>query len=240
MRSNWKMFLTTMVVVLSVSAVAGAGAAAAPPEFVIANGKFPDAHTGKTGEVTLQTPEKIKGLLTVKCKESSNIGEMYSFSELAKVVIKYTGCKAKWEQEQTCTTKGKAAGEIVTNSLTSTLVYTNKAAKEVGTVSKPESGTVVAEYVCKSTLINVNVKLTGGVIAKLPNEQVNKTSTSFTWNLAQKAGIQEPTEYDEPGTEKKLSASLTSAFTGSTGGEEKTGEQSTETQTWATGLEVKA
>ncbi|HEY2282330.1 MAG TPA: hypothetical protein VGH60_02130 [Solirubrobacteraceae bacterium] len=78
---------------------------------------------------------------------------------------------------------------------------------------------------------------TGGVIAKLPNEQVNKTRMSFTWDYRQKSEIQAPSEYEEGAT--KVSAYLTSVV-GVGGLHVRTGEEATETMTFSSNVEISA
>jgi hypothetical protein len=228
MRSRPTTILTAILAVLSITAFAATTASASLPE-MLTKGVWPVTYASESGEVTLQTTEKLKGFNgTIHCLASRNGGEISSFKSFAKVHITYTGCKAA-SNGAACTSKGAAAGEIVTNHLKAELVYTNKAAKEVGQVFKPEAaGGALAEYACSIYAI----KLTGAVIAKLPNEQVNKLRTSFTWNYRQAAGIQEPTEYEEGAT--KVSAFLTS-FSG-----EQTGEAATETMSLSTSVEIHA
>jgi hypothetical protein len=225
--------LVALVAMFALGAMASASALAAAPEFVTT--AFPITYSGTSGEVTLQTTEShTKGNITIHCSASADSGEIaeaHSFKFLLKVHIVYTGCKVG-TGTTVCTSKGAAAGEIVTNALKAQLVYTNKAAKEVGLVFKPEAaGGAVAEYTC-GVLIG-KVKLSGAVVTKLAGGQLGKAKTSFTWNYRQKAGIQEPTEYEEGAT--KVSAFLTSAY-GTLS--EQTGEETTETLSFSGAVEV--
>jgi hypothetical protein len=232
MRSIFKSVLVALIAVLALGAVAASGASAALPEFVTS--AFPLAYSGSSGGVTLQTTESHeKGLLTIHCTASQNRGEIseaHKFKNFGKVTITYTGCKVG---TTACTSTGAAAGEIVTKALKAQLVYTNKAAKEVGLLYKPEAAGAVAEYTCGA--IVGKVKLTGGVISKLAAGQLGKSKVSFEWDYRQKGGIQEPTEYEEGAT--KVSAFLTSGFLGLS---EQTGEEATETMTFSSAVEVLA
>ncbi len=226
MRSKWMRMLVAAVAVLALAAVAAAGASAALPEMKFSS--WPDNYSGKSGEVTLEA----KSGATVKCLASTNSGEVTTSKTFAKVQLKYTGCK---EGTGSNTCSNKSSGEIVTSVLKSELVYINKASKEVGQVFKPEvAGSAFAKFECAGTLGAVT--LSGGVIAKLPSEQVNKFQTSFTWNYRQTKGVQEPTEYEEGST--KVSIFLTgipNLFK-----LEQTGEAMTETMTWAKSAEIAA
>jgi hypothetical protein len=228
MRSMFRGVPVALAVVFAVGAVAAASASASLPEFVWTQN--PNSYSGTSGAVTLQT---VKGVITVSCQASKDVGEpLTSNKRLTKAQIVYTGCKA---QETACTSTGAASGEVRTNLLTAELVYTNKAAKEVGLVFKPEAvGGAVAEYNCGGLV--GKVKLTGSVIAKLPNEQVNKSRTSLTWDYRQKAGVQEPAEYEEGTT--KIPAFLT--LHSSLSGNFQAGEETTETMTFTSAVEVKA
>src|SRR4029077_11943978 len=229
------MFRSVLVALVAVFAIGVASASAALPEFVTT--AFPIHYSSKTGEVILQTTEShVKGDLTIRCKASESTGEIteaHSFKFIVNVRVAYTGCKVG-TTTTACTSTGAATGEVVTNSLRAELVYTNKAAKEVGLVIKPEvAGGAVAEYTC-GVLIG-KVKLSGAVVAKLPNEQIGTSRTSFTWNYREKAGIQELTEYEEGAV--KVSAFLTSTY-GSLS--EQTGEEGAETMTFSNSVEVHA
>ncbi len=233
MRSRSRSLLAALVAVCAVGAVLSGSALAALPTFVTT--AFPLNYAGSSGEVTLQTTEShVKGDLTVHCsasRQSGEIAEGLSFKSFVKVHIKYTGCKVG-TTTTSCTTAGAAAGEVLTSALQATLVYTSKAAKEVGLVFKPEAvGGPVAEYTCGL----FKVKLTGAVVSQLGSGQVGKLKTSFAWNYRQKAGIQEPAGYEEGAT--KVSAFLTSAYSLYS---EQTGEEATETLTFASAVEVEA
>jgi hypothetical protein len=234
MRSMLRSVLVALVAVFAVGAVASASASAELPVFETAATGL--TYLGKTGEVTMQTTETHTKGLVLHCKASTNKGEFsesHSFKSFAKVIITYTGCTIheKTFGELSCTSKGAATGEIISNDLKATLIYTNKAAKEVGLVFKPEeAGGALAEYKCGGLV--GSVKLTGAVITKLPNEQVGKSRLSFTWDYRQKGGIQEPTAYEEGTT--KVSAFLTGLDS------EQTGEETTETIEFSSGVTVVA
>lgn len=223
MRSTCKMFLTALAAVLSIAAVAAASASALRPEFAFTS--FPVSYTGSTGAVTFLT----KSGKEVHCTASQDRGEIASKKEFSNVTLTLTGCETVVSGFKfACTSKGAASGEVVTNKLTATLVYTNKTEKEVGLVFKPKTeGGAVAEYKCVAL---GSVTLTGAVVAKLPNEQRNKLTLSLTWNFRQKGGVQEPTEYfEESGT--KVSGFLTSFGS-------QTGDETTETMSFSSALEV--
>jgi hypothetical protein len=221
MRSKWKTTLAALVAMLAFAAVTTASASAALPEFETTT--WPITYTASSGVVDLQ----VKGAFKIQCEKSTNTGEIANFKTLVKVHIIYKGCEIVGA-ETACTSSGAAAGEIRSSYLTTTLVYTNKAAREVGQLVKPEAaGSALAEFKCGL----LSTKLTGGVIAKLPNEQVNKSRTSFTWDYKQNAGIQEPTEYEEGSS--KVSSFLDCFGT-------QTGEEATETVTWSASVEIGA
>ena len=226
MRSTLRSALVALVTVCAVGAVASASALASTQPQMETGGIWPVGYTASSGEVTLQTTD-----ITVHCSASKNSGEVVNKNGFANVHVTYTGCIAGgWG---VCKSKGAVAGEIVTNSLTANLVYINKATKEVGQLFKPQTaGGAIAEYEC-----GLRVKLTGGVIAKLPNEQVNKIRSSFTWDYRQKTEIQEPSEYEEGTT--KISSYLTSNIE-PYGLKLRTGEEATETMTFTTAVEISA
>src|ERR1700719_1174655 len=230
MRSMFRSVLLALAAVFALGAVAAASASASRPEFVWNKTEGPVRFSGTSGEVTLQ----LKGLVAIHCQASKTVSpeSLFSNKRLTKVQAVYTGCKAS---EHACTSTGAASGEIVTNKMSAELVYIKKAAKEVGLVFKPEAvGGAVAEFDCGG-LIGKS-KLTGSVIAKLPNEQLNEGRTSFTWDYRQKAGVQEPAEYEEGTT--KVSAFLT--LHSSPAGTYQTGEETTETMTFTSAVWVEA
>src|SRR4029077_9252403 len=232
MRSMFRSVLVALVAVFAIGVVAASSASAAAPEFVTAS--FPISYSGSSGEVTFQTAKKAD-FATIHCSASSERGEIdeaFDFKFLVHVHVRYTGCKStEVHAGPACTTAGAATGEIVTNTLSAELVYTSKAAKEVGLVFKPEAaGGAVAEFSCGG--IVGKVKLSGAVVTKLASGQLGKAKTSFVWDYRQKAGVQEPTSYEEGST--KISAFLT------TSSGEQVGEEATETLTFTDSVEITA
>src|SRR4029077_7132723 len=220
MRSMFRSVLVTLVALFAVAAVASASASAALPEFEYTT--FPIAPQMTSGAVTLQT----KGGHSVTCKASSASSELANHKELRNAIVTYTGCKSS--EEVSCSSAGAKSGEVITQNLTATLVYINKATKEVGVLYKPASGSTVANFSCGS----VKTALTGSVIAKVPHEQLNSLRTSFTWEFKQKGGVQEPTEYEEEGGTK--ASAFLRLF-----GLEQAGEEKTDTVTTKVALEIK-
>jgi hypothetical protein len=123
-------------------------------EFVktIVNKKF----TSAGGEGVLETTSGTK----VICKTQSAVGEYKgttSFKEVQGVVAKFNGCAIPAFGIE-CNTKGSAAGEIVTNSLTGKMGYISKAGKSVGQELHPlvKKG-LFATFECGGGVVNIEV-----------------------------------------------------------------------------------
>src|SRR4029077_14010758 len=231
MRSMFRSVLVALVAVFAIAAITAGEASAAAPEFV--TGSFPLSYSGSSGEVTFQTVEKSKSSVTIHCSASSETGEIdeaFSFKSLVKAHVHYTGCKSAGVGAATCTTSGAVAGEIITKALEAQLVYTSKAAKEVGLVFKPETtGGAVAEFSCGALIGKVT--LSGAVVTKLASGQLHKAKTSFAWDYRQKAGVQEPTAYEEGSTKVSVFLTLSSL---------QAGEEATETLSFGSAVEITA
>ena len=130
--------LLALVAVLAMSAVAAASASAAAPEFKFGPlGKFPNPSYGESGAVTLET----KAGRQVKCQASKIMQEMAGFAGFKNVHVSLNKCQAKAPIIGTAPCKSADANseEIVTNKLTASLVYIDKATKEAD--FQPEDAT---------------------------------------------------------------------------------------------------
>jgi hypothetical protein len=170
-----------LVAVFAVSAVVAASASAALPEF---SGPFPKPFTSKSGKVYVETVGKLR----TTCTAGTNGGKVTG-PKTGIVTIRFTGCKAL---SYTCTTKGAAVGEIVSN-LRSTLGYINKAKKEVGIALESATGAPFAEFTCGPA----NVVGTGSAIGKLtPINKRVKAGKPFILKFTQANGKQRPTKLE--------------------------------------------
>jgi hypothetical protein len=85
--------------------------------------------------------------ITVECEAETNTGEAEGKNKIANVHATFSGCKAFGFL--VCTSKGKAEGEVETNTLVGKLGYINKASKEVGVLLQPavKKG-LFADFIC--------------------------------------------------------------------------------------------
>ncbi len=214
-----KVIVLALVAVVAVSSVAAASASAALPEWfkggsvITANVKF----TGAGGAGTLETIGGKK----VTCTSDSSKGELAPPKNVTGAVVTYKGCESSGFK---CTTAGKNAGEIDTNTVTGELKYLDKAKTKVGTLLKPASGTEFAKFECTSL---VKVTVTGEVIGQATPLNVEQGTGTLTFK--QTKGVQEWRQVEEEGATHHLTAF---------------GEESavgvTETLTFAANVELKA
>ena len=98
--------------------------------------------TSKSGTSKLVTTGE-----SITCSADTNAGEVTGATAVGKVVITFTGCKAK-KGEEICTVKSASAkeGEVVTKTLKGELgeVAESEAADEVGLVLEPETTKKIA------------------------------------------------------------------------------------------------
>lgn len=219
-----------LMAVFALCAVSAAAASAALPELVNAKGealvkkKFTDASEG-------ETKLESKSGLTVTCKAAKSTGESTGTKTSAHNIVTFTGCTSSFGGS--CNTKGKAAGEIVTNELSGEIGYVNKANKEVGLELHPTSGTVFATFECGAFLKN---EVRGSIIGALtPINKKVKTTEHFTvkYEKGAEKGTQKITKF-EGGSEDVLESSLDG------GSFEKANEQATGTIKFEEEAELKA
>src|SRR5262249_35786930 len=85
--------------------------------------------------------------LNVECANEVNTGEAAAPGKVANVKVLFTGCAALGSLP--CHSKGKAEGEVETNTLKGSLGYIKKSTKEVGVLLEPtKKGGLFAEFVC--------------------------------------------------------------------------------------------
>lgn len=169
--------------------VASASASASKPLFA-KGGKFTNS---ASGNAVLKTASNAK----VECTGTGGSGEVVpGTKEATDVTVTFTGCKASIGGK--CTSSGKSAGEIVTNTLKATLGYKpggGAGASEVLEALEP-TGSSFAEFTCDSI---VKVKVTGCVLGVLTptNTEVgpSDSTTTFALKLKESSGAEEFREY---------------------------------------------
>jgi hypothetical protein len=184
-----------LVAVFALAAVAASSASAAAPEFVPANGKFPVSAKFTSGVGVLEA----EGGHTVTCEHDSGAGEIASAKELKKVVLKFTGCTTNIIGKDECKTKGKAKGEIVTNTLAAKLVFDNPEKTSVALLVANEKGPaeLYAEFECLGL---ETIKVKGSVLVLVLT--LNTSTELIKTSAKQTGGEPEDTSYwNEAGTE---------------------------------------
>jgi len=178
------------------------------------------AFTDVGGAATLETVGKTKAM----CKAESSKGEYTSAKTVGHVIVTFTGCEAGGLK---CTTTGQAEGTVVTNSLSGSLQWENKALKKVALDLAPEAGEVFVEFICGPLTVRVRGSL-------LVNVKAGKMETKPVQKYVAKNGIQKPSEYETAGGEK-----VKDFLEGEAGGKaERAGMTLTDTQTNEEALEV--
>jgi hypothetical protein len=164
--------------VCAVFAATSASASAALPEF---SGPFPKAFTSTSGASTLETVKGTK----FTCKADTNTGEITGPKE-GHVTIKFTGCESSG---LACNSSGAAPGEVITNVLTVTLLYTNRERKTVGLqLSSPPTGAPFMEFSCGAIPVSVRGSVTGGLTPV--NKPVKPPLGRFTLKFAKAKGLE--------------------------------------------------
>lgn len=196
-------------------------------EFVIVQlGKFKFTSTSGTSKL-----ETVGGRV-IECTADSNTGEFTGENTAGKVVVTFTGCKGP--SGSTCTTSGKASGEIVTKEMSGELVDlegTEEGAKKVG-IYFNKGGTVspLAEFECLNLGNGSLVKVTGSLICQI--KKVNTVTTSFTLTCGQTAGKQAFTHAEgETGTHVLSSQGTAIGIFGESFGPEESAQESIDTIT---------
>jgi hypothetical protein len=157
----------------------------------------------------------------IKCKADTNAGELTG-NQTDKVVVTFTGCTAPTSFGVAC--ENKAAGEIVTNTLKSTLGYIKKpATTKVGLLLEPEPpATLFAEFKC----LTVNVKVRGSLICEMtPINTWTVTYKLICHHEKAKPFKQEFTKFEGEEATHELETSVGGAAY------EKSGQESTDTIT---------
>jgi len=179
---RFRMVSLCLAAMIAVPAVVSASASAALPEF---SGPFPKPFKVKSGAFIVETVNRVKA----SCKAGTNAGEMTG-PQTGRATLKLTGCEVSGFK---CSSAGAAPGEIVSNLLSATLGYINKAKKEVGISLESATGGTVAEFTCGS----VRVTETGSVIGKVtPINKKVKAGKPFTLKFTQTRGKQKPTKFE--------------------------------------------
>jgi hypothetical protein len=159
-----------------------ATASASLPEF---SGPFPKPFKATSGVVHVETVGHTKAI----CKAGTNVGEATG-PKTGTATLRLTGCEALG---LVCTTEGAAAGEIVSNPLTTTLGYIDQAKKEVGLSTEAASGGTISEFKCGG----ISVKESGSIIGRItPVDKQVKAGEPFKLKLKQAKGKQKPSAFE--------------------------------------------
>ncbi|MGE5527148.1 MAG: hypothetical protein ACM3Q9_00615 [Methanosarcina sp.] len=180
-----------LVAMLMLGVVAAGAASAA--EFK-ANPSFPVNFTG-SGKVGLL---ETKGGRSVTCAETKvNTGAVVS-SEEATATVVFEGCFAEHVALLTCQS-GSVSGQIVAK-VKATPIDLNSAHTEAGLLLEPASGTQFASFHCVLGPVNEELIVTGSVIGKVPNAQLNEFRTTLNLEFKATLGAQEYTQVEGTGT----------------------------------------
>jgi hypothetical protein len=193
--SRYKILFVALIVALAGSACASAIASAAEPELV--SSSYPIKYSGTIPAATWE----VAGGSNFKCipESSTDEGEITGPRTLT-AVIHFKGCKAggAW-----CTSPGAVNGEIITQPLDGTPVYSPKFG--IAIVFKPKSGVnVVNTFKCIE-----NAEVRGGIIAWLQNTY-NKYTSTLNLEFAGSLGQQNPLWYYTDRLEKVYASLETS------------------------------
>jgi hypothetical protein len=212
------------VMASTLSAMAAAGASAAPPEYGRCvkvpkiEKKYGGAYTDKgctkasetksgkyewlPGGVKLgQTSVGGKGILqevgkyAVGCESESSTGEYFGTKEGKHIVVTFKGCKVA---PFVCESPGHAAGELVTKELEGRAVWKNEAKHEAALDLYPtpeKPGELEPKFIAFSCGA-ISVEVRGSVLVPI---QANKMSTTVKLKYKQKNGFQEIKDYEEGG-----------------------------------------
>jgi hypothetical protein len=171
-----------LMTAIGISATVSASASAALPEF---SGPFPKSVTSKSGIAIIETV----GGARASCQAGTNTGEITG-PKTGTATLKLTGCVVLSFK---CTSPGAAEGEIVSNPLSITLGYINKAKLEVGVSLESATGGPFAEFKCGP----VNVTETGSLIGKItPVNKIVKAGKPLKLKFAQRKGKQKPNKFE--------------------------------------------
>ncbi len=210
-----------------------ASASAAAPEYgrcvkvekvgKVYNGGFTDSKCTKKSETKtgkyewlpgaekkFQTSSGGKAVLeevgknAVGCESEASKGEFFGTKEVHNLTVTFKGCHVG---TLICTTEGRAAGELVTNTLEARVVWENESAKKTALELYPAIGTEqFIEFNCSGQF---TVAVKGQLLVPIKND---KMVSSETLKFKAKKGFQTPEFYEEGGTKHK--AILLSNFGG--------------------------
>jgi hypothetical protein len=185
-----------LAAMLLIGAIGAGGASAA--EFA-ASPSFPLKFSGEGKAGLLET----KAGHSVTCSEGSTSGEVAGSTE-AKASVVFKGCHAEHLPLLACTSSGRASGEIATSSLKATPVDVNAAKTEAGILLQPASGEVMAEFKCSLGFVNETLTVTGSVIGKVPNAELNSFRSTLHLEFIAVKGVQQYTQVEGTGPQHVL------------------------------------
>jgi hypothetical protein len=195
----------TQAVIVVAAAIAGmamiAGTAlAAAPEFLAEGGKSAagTAFTSTTGASKLQPKE---GALAVECTAGSSEGTIAGLKTVAKVTVKFTGCKEKTLKGE-CKSPGAAKGQLITAKLEGEIGPIEGGSGD-GLKLEPEAESETEEFVtveCPAA----TVKVTGSLVGELVRTHELSTKNELVYK--QTAGVQAITSFTGTGEKDFLTA----------------------------------
>jgi hypothetical protein len=194
MRPKFRSMLVVLIGALALAAVASASASATLPEFQQGGKALAKTVklTGKGGAVIFASKNKAEWT----CGGSSLTGETSGASDVANIVVKFTGCTLGGVKITHCTSPGAEEEEMISTQLSGRLGYINKKTEYAGLLLEPPTGKLIAE--CSSQQKTPAVELRGSVIGRIT--PVNKETTKFTLTYAVSGATerykQEPTHFE--------------------------------------------
>lgn len=179
---------SVLLALLAMSLLGAITAGAASAAKFEASPGFPVKFTGE-GKVGLLETKKGHSVTCTSAKASGEVGGEHA---VGSVSVAFKGCFAEHASALTCTTSGKASGEIVTNTIAGEPVNLGLVGGQVGLLLKPASGEVFAEFVCEYAPLSVKetLKVTGAVIGQVKTTELNEFRSSLDLEFVQAAGVQ--------------------------------------------------
>jgi hypothetical protein len=175
----------------------GAKAYAWYPAF---GGSRPLAKKHFTLQIKVKTEAKLltPGRIPITCKGASGKGEYSGNKTIANVELALTGCHLG---EAVCTSRGAAAGEVVSTALSGGLGVITKspegpAKNVVGTYLRPTSGELVAAFTCGATSVTVD----GATIGEVKRDAMLRTAPIKF--VATSKGFQKPKTFEGDPTQE--------------------------------------
>jgi hypothetical protein len=207
MKSKLRVALLSLVAVLSLGSMQAVGATAASaatntPRFAE---QLPASYSFSGKESVFENTAGTK----YACQSVSGVTELVSWSALS-TTLRFKGCSAKVTGFTfPCTSTGAPSGEIVSNSLTASLVYLSSTKHEVMLdFAQGGSGKTLAAFSCGSQAFQLN----GSFLARA--NPINTPTAAFQLSAKGSKGSQELTQYEGSNGEK-LSAKSELCFNGS-------------------------